>query len=476
MRGRAWHGYLILLVGLGLLLMMPACTGGPSAQAGPPIASITSPENNSGVSAGQRVTIAFSAADVKGVSQIELVIDGQAVRVETVNPPVNSFVASEPWTPQAPGSHVIEVRSFNVDGVASEPARIVVIVNAPVDAASPTPIPVDTPTPPVSLVPPTPTLAPPAPTSTPATEAVAEKPLVTALVALNVRAGPGTDYAVIGRLAVAETAEIVGRDELAGWWQIAFASASGDRGWVAASNEFTSASNASGVPVAQAPPRPVAAPTTAPPTNTPEALKPTIFSFTADRYTITAGETVALSWDLANAQAAFLRYDGNEEGVVAPGNKIVSPAKDTVYTLLARNEAGETTAQLTIKVGGPQPTSAPVFRDGRTGLSSGQSIDFDRGTVFQGSGSSEADFFWDGQQKKFYPQGSAIGTLLKVDYNGITLQTCLAASYGDLPQIDTSGLITGCYKTNEGRVGKFHVSQWDFAGNLTINWLTWDYR
>jgi hypothetical protein len=66
--------------------------------------------------------------------------------------------------------------------------------------------------------------------------------------------------------------------------------------------------------------------------------------------------------------------------------------------------------------------------------------------------------------------------LLKVDYNGITLQTCLAASYGDLPQIDTSGLITGCYKTNEGRVGKFYVTQWDFAGNLTINWLTWDYR
>jgi len=475
MQGRAWHGYLILLIGLGLLMMMPACTGGPSAQAGPPVASITSPENNSGVSAGQRVTIAFSAADLKGVSQVELVIDGQAVRVNTVNPPVNSFVASEPWTPQAPGSHVIEVRAFNVDGIASEPARIVIIVNAPVEAASPTPTPVDTPTSPAAEVPPTPTLDLPTPTATPTTETVVEKPMVTALVALNVRGGPGTDYPVIGRLAVNETAEITGRDEAGGWWQIVFTSAGSDRGWVAASNEFPSASNASGVPVAQAPPRPAAAPTTAP-TNTPDTLKPTIFSFTADRYTITAGETVALSWDLANAQAAFLRYDGNEEGVVAPGNKIVSPTKDTVYTLLARNAAGETTAQLTIKVGGPQPTSAPVFRDGRTGLSSGQSIDFDRGTVFQGNSSSEADFYWDGQQKKFFPQGSAIGTLLKVDYNSITLQSCLAAPYGDLPQIDTSGLITGCYKTNEGRVGKFYVTQWDFAGNLTINWLTWDYR
>jgi hypothetical protein len=29
-----------------------------------------------------------------------------------------------------------------------------------------------------------------------------------------------------------------------------------------------------------------------------------------------------------------------------------------------------------------------------------------------------------------------------------------------------------CHQTNEGRYGKFYVSEWDLAGNLTIEWLT----
>lgn len=97
-----------------------------------------------------------------------------------------------------------------------------------------------------------------------------------------------------------------------------------------------------------------------PPTNTPmpptpRPLKPTIYNFTADRYTITAGENVVLCWDLIGANVAYLRYNGIEE-VVAPGNKTVSPANTTVYTLVARNNAGETAAQLTITVNPATPT------------------------------------------------------------------------------------------------------------------------
>jgi hypothetical protein len=83
---------------------------------------------------------------------------------------------------------------------------------------------------------------------------------------------------------------------------------------------------------------------------------PVIFSFWADRYVINRGEAVTLYWDLANAQAAYLRYDGKEQGVVAPGSITLSPDKTTVYTLRAYNAAGETTRQLVITVVTPGPS------------------------------------------------------------------------------------------------------------------------
>ncbi|GAB4538462.1 MAG: hypothetical protein Kow0063_26310 [Anaerolineae bacterium] len=98
------------------------------------------------------------------------------------------------------------------------------------------------------------------------------------------------------------------------------------------------------------------------PTNTPRP--PTIAYFNADRTTINAGESVMLSWDLSGAQAAYLRHEGNEEGVVAPGSKSVSPAVTTTYTLVARNDGGETIAEVTITVlpvtHTPLPTDMPL--------------------------------------------------------------------------------------------------------------------
>jgi hypothetical protein len=110
---------------------------------------------------------------------------------------------------------------------------------------------------------------------------------------------------------------------------------------------------------------PVPSPT---PTNTPKLTStpelPTIAYFNADRTMINAGENVSLSWDLSGAEAAYLRYAETEEGVVAPGGKTVSPATTTVYTLIARNQGGEATAQVTITVNPvvntPAPTAAPL--------------------------------------------------------------------------------------------------------------------
>jgi hypothetical protein len=294
------------------------------------------------------------------------------------------------------------------------------------------------------------------------------------LTGLNVRLGPSTDYPVIGRLAQGATARITGRNESSTWWQIEFNSDQGNRGWVSGSGEYSTAANTGSVAVVQPPPLPAVAAAT--PTPTPVSAKPTIYTFTADRYTITRGESVTLRWDLTNAKAAFLRYDNAEEGVVAPGSKTVSPSKDTKYTLIARNDAGETIAEISLKVTETAATPVPIFRDGKIRITNGQFVDFDQG-LLQSEYEEGADFQWDAQQRQFFPQSGAAGALLSRSYSDITLDECRRAEYNKpISGIDGSTQITGCYITDEGRYGKFFVSEWDLAGNLTIEWATWNFK
>ena len=457
--------------------MVSACaaSGGPSGQSDRPIATITFPQEGNQFAIGEEIPLEFGATDVDGVAQMEVTINGEPIYVEVVDPPVNAFVASYAWTPPRAGSYVIQVVAFSFDGDASEPAQVVVAVAKSSAEILPTPQPVagtpitasDTPTP-----------RPVAPTPVPAStsDQISLKPIVTALVTLNVRAGPGKAYPVIGRLTEGQSAEIIGRDGFTYWWQIAYTSENGEVGWVAAGGEFSTAINAGAIPVAEIPRLPTDVPSEAEGTPAANALKPTIHSFTADRYSIAVGESVTLNWDLTHANVAYLRYNNVEEGVVAPGIKVVSPTSDTVYTLIARNDAGETTAELVIQVSGPTHTTAPVLRDGKTRMVHGQSIDFDQGVVLDNIG-AEVDFYWDGQKRQFYPQRGATGALLSVPYGNIRLVDCLSTSYGQpINAGGGSGLMTGCYKTSKGRYGKFYVSEWDLAGNLTVEWVTWDYR
>jgi len=439
-----------------------------------PVANITAPANNQRLDVGQEVLVKFGATDVEGIVQMEVTINGEPVYVETIDPAVNAFVADYTWTPEKTGSYIIQAVAFSIDGDSSEPVQKVVTVTEPGAAAPPTVPPAEQPSDQPTNTPTPPLL----PTYTPTSEAgsagdqVNLKAMATALISLNVRTGPGTAFPVIGRLRNGESAEIVGRDSGGFWWQIVFPGED-NVGWIAAGGEFSSAVNFDQVPVV-ADTGPSSTPTE-PPSPTSNALKPTIFSFTADRYTINQGESVTLSWDLANAKTAYLRYNGQEEGVVAPGNKTVSPTSETKYVLVARNDAGETTAEITIKVGGPAPTAVPVLRDGKTHITNGQSIDFDQGTV-QDTIGPDVDFYWDGEKKQFTPQRGATGALLSISFDDINLERCRSISYGQPIDANPATLITGCYKTSEGRYGKFHVTDWDLAGNLTIEWVTWDYR
>jgi hypothetical protein len=468
---RSTYFYLIInLAGLWLISFGLAACGGSADAPSQPTINFKSLDDGSEVNLGQAVSISYEAADVKGVTQVELTINGQPIHIEAVTPPVNVFSGSYVWTPESGGSYLLQLVAFNVDGVSSPVAQVAVTVSGETATVAPTATlvsqtaPTDTPTSVVAS--PTPAEATATPTVEAADVGSGAKPMVTTLIGLNVRAGPGTNYPVVGRILAQETAEITGRNEAASWWQIVFDSGVAERGWIAAGAEFSTATNADNVPVVEAPTPPE-------PIGSANNDRPVIDRFEADPDTITAGENVLLSWDLRNATEAFLRFDGKEEGVVAPGSKTVAPTKDTVYTLIARNDAGETTREVTVRVGEATATPASVSESGTLNVSDGQTIDFDNGAV-QGDGGAGADFFWSAQQKEFKSRNGAIGSLINKGFADITLADCTAASYGvPISGIDGSQPIAGCYRTNEDRFGKFAITNWDLTGRLTIEWVTW---
>jgi PKD repeat protein len=101
----------------------------------------------------------------------------------------------------------------------------------------------------------------PTPTDTPQPG----EPLLTTTVDLNVRSGPGLNYALLGLLRVNQSAPVIGVSPDGRWWQISFPGGGDGRGWVAA--QYVVAKNTDNVPIV----RPdSAAPTATPgPTATP---------------------------------------------------------------------------------------------------------------------------------------------------------------------------------------------------------------
>ena len=203
-----------------------------------------------------------------------------------------------------------------------------------------------------------------------------------------------------------------------------------------------------------------------------DVLKPVIYFFQSDHYTITAGQHATLSWDLANAQWAHLRWDSNEDGVVAPGNRTVAPDHTTVYTLIAHNAAGDTMAQVTITV---NPAAPVVHVSGVLNIQQTYRADLDAGTI----GNSGADIWFhavSATQRYVEPVNGA--KLKKV--SAATYAGCTAAS-GSLSSaaININSLPAGslvCVRTNEGRLAGFRVNSnvGPSPGTLHISFTTWD--
>ncbi len=164
---------------------------------------------------------------------------------------------------RAASSHVTRTPLPTFSPMPSPTPIVVVPTDTPVPTDTATPLPADTPTP-----------APTAPAATP-TPAITG-PYTKIDATLNVRSGPGTDYAKVGSLPANAMVEITGRNSDSTWWQISFDGAPGGLAWI--SSDYGTAYNIEAVPLVEAPPppAPTAAPTAVPaePTPAPEPTQP----------------------------------------------------------------------------------------------------------------------------------------------------------------------------------------------------------
>jgi hypothetical protein len=120
---------------------------------------------------------------------------------------------------------------------------------------------------------PLPTATPPPPTATPPPTPVPEPMVVAQEGGVNLRSGPGTNFAVVGRLEGGASARVTGR--YADWWQVDYG---GTPAWVA--NWVVTDSNAEAVPEVAPPASPIPS-TAVPPTAIPATAAPTAVPATA---------------------------------------------------------------------------------------------------------------------------------------------------------------------------------------------------
>jgi len=231
-RGVASVAVLLLLVVGILACELPGLGGGTK-----PTVVILSPSSGTQVKAGETVAIQSSATDAKGVTRVELWVDGLLLRSD-VNPQRQpAFSATQEWTATILGSHSVTVKAYNVAGQVSDPTTVIVnvieeVTVTPVLRAS------------VTVPPGVPWAA------------------ITARV-LNVRRGPGTHYPVIGQLQQNDVVEITGKNAGSSWLQIVYPTGTIGRGWISVSYAQVSGSPAF-IPVVETPPPPTSTPTSSP--------------------------------------------------------------------------------------------------------------------------------------------------------------------------------------------------------------------
>ncbi len=346
-----------------------------------PTIILSSPPHGSQFREGEDVAFQSVASDDKGVTRVELVIDGIVVRTDSAPGPQGqpTFTLVQTWK-ATQGTHAISVRAYNASSVPSDPAAISITVSPSVALiATPTTLPV------------TGATSVPATSEPPPTVAAATVSSCTnnAAFVADVTVPDGTV------LAQGQTFNKIWRVRNSGscTWSAGFTlvfvagEAMTSNTSIAVPNTAPgatadllvpmTASNTPGVHAGQwrlkssggtvfgttvsvninvlnpsAPPG-----QTNPPSSGDCSGTPTIDSFSASPGSISAGGTATLNWGAVNG-ADSVDIDQGIGGVAAPGSATVSPGSTTTYTMTAHCGSNSATRQTTVTVSGA-PSGQP---------------------------------------------------------------------------------------------------------------------
>jgi uncharacterized protein YraI len=502
----------ILIALLGLLAATLACSIGAAQPAAKPTVVITSPPAGTSFAVGQDVVVQSVAADPQGISRVELWVDGQLVHTLAVAPAATSYAASQPWKPAVIGSHIVEVRAYNVNNVTNDPVQVIVTVAEAVANATPSPTTgpgaaaTDTATP---------TAPPGAGSPLPPTPAYGGQPTIVALIGLNVRSGPGTAYPVIGSLPAGQAARIAGQNPDGTWWQIVYPPDSGGRGWVSSGAQYGTAYNTESVPVVEVPLLPTYTPTNTPspsatPTNTPTIVNPPAaqydlyvrrMDFPSSNFEVgaTINLAIMIATDISPSGGPFFpasyfrwrqgpTFPWHEEycpanthyanctknvsfSYAAPGSYAVEVEADSRGEIAETNE-GNNLKSYTINIVGGAPVTHAT---GALDIPQTYMADLDAGAVTE----SGADIWFEAvsaTERYVTPRNGA--AIVKVGTGGISRDMCASASVSTA-RINVNDLPAGtyvCVRTNEGRVSGFRVNAavGPSPGTLRIGFTTWE--
>ncbi len=126
---------IIILTAVSLACAIPGLGNNqPAASGTGPVVTISSPTAGQKLEPGREIKVQSSSVDAVGVARVELVVDGQVVWVDAnAQPePGTPFIVAQPWLPETPGSHVLQIRAYNTANVAgqSEPLTVAVVAAA----------------------------------------------------------------------------------------------------------------------------------------------------------------------------------------------------------------------------------------------------------------------------------------------------------------------------------------------------------
>ncbi len=133
MKKRSLSLYVILFT---LVTLLAACAGsdsqnGQPADDGPaPTAIVTSPLEGEVLGVGKAVKVASTSQGERGIARVELTVNSQVIRVDAnPNPePDTPYLVAQSWTPETPGTYIIQVRAYNTVNVVGESEAVMVEV------------------------------------------------------------------------------------------------------------------------------------------------------------------------------------------------------------------------------------------------------------------------------------------------------------------------------------------------------------